>query len=162
MQMPPEHVAMRTILVKGLEWNVAVKSKENYQHKIQSEYLDWKLEKAVKIPENDKFMKFVCANVHTASKIVDKGLAIFNQRFVGKSLEKEFYINITPCFRCYQYDHLTKKCKTLKGIKYAQNALKGHRFSECKSKTKNASIVDSHTKCWHLNAQFMRNLLRRE
>ena len=107
VQMPPEHVAMRTILVKGLEWYVVSKSEEDIKHKIQSEYPDWKLDKVVKIPNTDKLMKLVCANVRTAGEIIDKGLTIFNQRFAGKSLEKEMYINVTPCFKCYKYDHVT-------------------------------------------------------
>ena len=50
VQTPPEHVAMHTVLVKGLEGNTAAKSEEDIKHKIQSEYPDWKLEKVVKIP----------------------------------------------------------------------------------------------------------------
>ena len=61
---------MRTILVKGLEWYVVFKSEEDIKHKIQSEYPDWKLDKVVKIPNNDKLMKLVCANVRTAGEII--------------------------------------------------------------------------------------------
>ena len=67
VQTPPEHAAMRTILVKGQEWYLAEKSEEDIKHKIQSDYPDWKLERVVKIPNNDKLMKFVCANVRTAN-----------------------------------------------------------------------------------------------
>ena len=59
VQTPPEHVAMRTVLVNGLGWNIAAKSEEDIKHKIQSEYPDWKLKKVLKIPGNDKLMKFV-------------------------------------------------------------------------------------------------------
>ena len=137
VQIPPEHVAMRTVLVKGLEGNTAAKSEEDIKHKIQSEYSDWKLEKVVKIPGNERLMKLDCTNVHTTNEIVDKGLIIFNQRFAGKSLEKEIYINITPCLKCYQYDHVTKKCKTPEGYKICSECSKqGHRYNDCQSQTK--------------------------
>ena len=136
-QTPPEHATMRTILVKGLEWYVVSKSEDNIKHKIQSEYPDRKLDKVVKIPNNDKLMKLVCANVRTASEIIDKGLTIFNQRFAGKSLEKEVYINVTPCFKCYKYEHVTKKCQIPEGYKVCSECSKpGHRFDECRSQTK--------------------------
>ena len=34
VQTSPEHVAMRTILVKGLEWYIGAKSEEDIKHKI--------------------------------------------------------------------------------------------------------------------------------
>ena len=137
VQTPPEHIVMRTVLVKGLEGNIATKSEEDIKNEIQSEYSDWKLEKVVKIPGNDRLMKLVCANVRTANEIVDKGLIIFNQRFAGKSLEKEIYINITPCLKCYKYDHVTKKCKTHEGYKICSECSKqGHRYNDCPSQIK--------------------------
>ena len=137
VQIPPEHSAMRTILVKGQEWYLAEKSEEDIKQKIQSDYPDWKLERVVKIPNNDKLMKFICANVRTANEIMDKGLTIYNQRFAGKSLEREMYVNITPCFRCYQYDHITKKCNAPSGYKVCSECSRpGHRFDECKSQSK--------------------------
>ena len=82
-------------------------------------------------------MKLVCANVCTAGEIIDKGLTIFNQRFAGKSLEKEMYINATPCFKCYMYDHVTKKCQTSEGYKVCSECSEqGHRFDQCRSQTK--------------------------
>ena len=94
------------------------------------------MDKVVKIPNNEK-LKFVCANMHTTNEIMEKVLTIFNQRFADKSLEKDVYINTTPCFKCHQYEHVTKKCKTPAGHKVCSECSKqGHRFDECTSHTK--------------------------
>ena len=161
VQTPPEHAAMRTILVKGQEWYLAEKSEEDIKHKIQSDYPDCKLERVVKIPNNDKLMKFVCANVRTANEIMDKGLTIYNQRFADKSLEREMYVNITPCFRCYQYDHITKKCNAPSGYKVQNAPNRGIDLMNVRGKKK-VLIVDSHIKPWHLNVLFVRSWSRRK
>ena len=84
VQTPPELVASRTILVRGLEWCVAEQSELSIMSKIEAGYPDWKLERVVRIPNNDKLMKIICANVRTANDILDKGLVVYNQRFADR------------------------------------------------------------------------------
>ena len=137
VQTPPELVALRTVLVRGLEWCVADKFENDIKSKIEAGYPDWQIERVVKIPNNDKLMKLICANVRTADYILDKRLVIYNQRFAGRSLEREVYINITPCFKCYKYDHTAKKYQTLEGYKVCSKCSRqGHRYNECPSQTK--------------------------
>ena len=136
VQLPPDLVASRTVLVKGLEWCVAEKSENGIKDVIETEHPDWKLERVVKIPGNEKLMKLICANVRTANEILEKGLVVFNQRFAGRSLERELYLNITPCFKCYKYDHLIKNCKKSEDYKVCSECSRqGHRYNNCKSNT---------------------------
>ena len=74
VQLPPDLVASRTVLVKGLEWCVAEKSENGIKDVIETEHPDWKLERVVKIPGNEKLMKLICANVRTTNEILEKGL----------------------------------------------------------------------------------------
>ena len=135
--MPPELVVSRTILVRGLEWRVAEQSEINIKSKIEAGYPDWKLERVIKIPNNDKLMKLICANVRIANDTSDKGLVVYNQRFAGRSLERELYFNITPCLKCYKYDHSTNKCQTPEDFKVCSECSRqGHRYIECSSQTK--------------------------
>ena len=82
-QAPPELVASRTILVRGLEWCVAEQSEIHLKNKIEAEYPDWKLEKVIKIPNNDKLMKLICSNIRTANDILDKEFVVYNKRSQG-------------------------------------------------------------------------------
>ena len=137
VQTPLELVASRTVLVRGLEWCVAERSENDIKSKIEAGYSDWQIERVIKIPNNDKAMKVICANVRTSDDILDKGMVLYNQRFSGRSFEREMYINITPCFKCYKYDHITKKCQTPEGYKVcSEYSRQGHRFNECSSQIK--------------------------
>ena len=137
IQVPPEYMAMRTVMVKGLEWCVAELSNIQIQDQIETNYPNWKIEKVIKIPNNSKLMKLVCKSARTAEEIVNKGIVISNQKFAGRSLERETYVNITPCFRYYSYDHIMKRCTTSSTYKICSECSKdGHRFNECTSSTK--------------------------
>ena len=100
---------------------------------IETSYPEWTLDRVVKIPNNDRLMKLVCSNVRVANDIIDKGIIILNQKFAGRSLEKEIYVSVTPCLKCYGFDHITKKCKTREGYKICSSCSKeGHRYNDCK------------------------------
>ena len=90
---------------------------------IEMNHPEWKLDRVVKIPSNERLMKLVCANVRVANDIMEKGLVILNQRFSSRSLEKEIYVNVTPCFKCYKFDHTTKNVRPLRSTKCAPAAL---------------------------------------
>ena len=133
VQIPPEYDSMRTILVRGLEWCVSEKSEVEIKTFIETSYPEWTLDRVVKIPNNDRLMKLVCSNVRVANDIIDKGIIILNQKFAGRSLEKEIYVSVTPCLKCYGFDHITKKCETPEGYKICSSCSKeGHRYNDCK------------------------------
>ena len=134
VQIPPEYDSMRTLLMKGVEWYVSEKTELEIKTSIETDHPEWKLDRVVKIPSNDRLMKLVCANVRVANDIMEKGLVVLNQRFSGRSLEKEIYVNVTPCFKCYKFDHTTKKCEAPEEYKVCSSCSKqGHRFDGCKS-----------------------------
>ena len=158
-QMPPELVASRAILVRGLEWCVVEQSEIHIKNKIEAEYPDWKLEKVIKIPNNDKLMKLICSNIRTANDILDKRFVVCNQRLSGRSLEKEIYLNIIPCLKCYKCEHSTKKCQTPEGFKVCSEcSKKGHRYNECPSQIKKCLNCVNHIRPLHSSVQFKRNL----
>ena len=151
MQFPQEYITMRTVLVRGLEWWVSERTKEEIKEHIESEYPSWELQKVVKIPNNNKLMKLVCKTAWIANAVMEKGITIFRQRFASKSLEKEMYISLNPCMQCYSYDHNTKKCKHPDDyLICSECAEKGHHYSNCKSLVKSVLTAISSTKLWHL------------
>ena len=100
---------------------------------MESVYPNWKLEKIIKIPNNETLMKIVCKSPKVADEIAEKGITIFSQRFDGRSLEREVYINVSPCMLCYKYDHFTKKCKAPESyVICSECARTGHRFQSTK------------------------------
>ena len=137
VQMPQEYSALKTLMVKGVGWGVYHKSVDDIRTHIESVYPNWKIERIVKIPNNETLMKIVCKSPSVADQIAENGITIFSQRFDGRSLEREVYINVTPCMRCYKYDHFTKKCKAPESYKICSEcAGMDHRFGECQSQHK--------------------------
>ena len=137
VQMPQEYSALKTLMVKGVGWGVYHNSEDDIRTHIESVHPNFKIEKIVKIPNNETLMKIVCKSPSVADQIAENGITIFSQRFDGRSLEREVYINISPCMRCYKYDHFTKKCKAPESYKICSECARtGHRFSECQSQHK--------------------------
>ena len=137
VQVPPEYSALKTLMVKGVGWGVFHKSEQEITEHVESVYPNWKLENIIKIPNNETLMKIVCKSPRVADEIVEKGITIFSQRFDGRSLEREVYINVSPCMRCYKYDHFTKKCKAPESyVICSECARTGHRFHQCNSQQK--------------------------
>ena len=135
--MPQEYSALKTLMVKGVGWGVYHKSEDDIRTHIESVHPNWKIEKIVKIPNNETLMKIICKSPSVAEQMAENGITIFSQRFDRRSLEREVYINITPCMRCYKYDHFTKKCKAPESYKICSECARtGHRFSECQSQHK--------------------------
>ena len=60
IQTPPEYESLRTILVRGVEWYVSEKTEIDIKNFVESKYPGWKLDRVVKIPNNDRLMKLVC------------------------------------------------------------------------------------------------------
>ena len=137
VQMPPEYSTLKTLMMKGVGWGVSHMTEDDIKGHIESVNPNWKVEKIVKIPNNERLMKIVCKSPKVADEIVEKGITIFSQRFDGRSLEKEVYTNVSPCLRCYQYDHFTKKCKAPESYKICSECAQiGRRFNQCQSQLK--------------------------
>ena len=81
VQIPPEYDSLRTILMKGVEWYVSEKTEVEIKIIIETSHPEWKLDRVVRIPSNERLMKLVCCNVRVANDIIEKGLVILNQRF---------------------------------------------------------------------------------
>ena len=132
VQVLQEYTAMRTILVRGLEWCVAELSKNQTLPQIETGHPDWKIDKVVKIPNNTKLMKLVCKSTRIAEEIVTKDIIISNQKFTEWSLERETFISIILCLRCFKYEHTTKWCTNAYRV-CSECSKEGHRFGECSS-----------------------------
>ena len=117
-----------------VEGYISELSEEVIKTAIEARNPTWDITKVVKIPNNPKLMKIICESPRVADEMVEKGMTIFSQRFMGRSLEKEVFINVTPCLRCYKYDHHIKQCTAPVTYKVCSECAEtGHRYSECRS-----------------------------
>ena len=96
-----------------------------------------KVNKIIKIPTNTRLLKIIYEDANTAQKTLKEGIIIGHQKFTPSDLEKEKFVNLRICMRCYDYDHLTKECPKDQSYKVCSEcAQRGHRFNTCKSAKK--------------------------
>ena len=97
---------------------------------------NFKVKKVVKISNNIHLLKIIFESSQIADKVVKEGLVIHFQKFEGKNVEKEIFIPIIPCFRCYRYDHLKRSCLKPDDFKICSNCSReGHVYTERHSLT---------------------------
>ena len=133
IQTPPEYVAARTIMLKNVDGVIAEMSVDEICEGIDKNF---KVKKVVKIPNNTHLLKIIFESAQIADKVVKEGLVIHFQKFEGKNVEKEIFIPIIPCFRCYRYDHLKRSCLKPDDFKICSNCSReGHVYTECHSLT---------------------------
>jgi len=134
--IPPETNANRTIVVRGIDERILDHSCDEIKEELQR-CNDWaQVNEVIIIPNIKHLIKIKFANTTSVKKSVDNGLLLFNQSFSGKSIEKELFINLTPCYRCYSYDHKTTNCPTPDKKICSECANEGHTYRECKNQEK--------------------------
>ena len=69
-----------------------------------------------------------------ADQVVEKGVKIGFQYFQKNNVEKEMFVSIVPCYRCYEYGHIKKNCPKPVDYKVCSNcAQQGHIYSDCRA-----------------------------
>ena len=131
IQIPPEYEAARTVMLKSVDGIIAEMSIDEICEGIDKNV---KVKRIVKIPNNTHLLKIIFESAHTADEIAKEGLVIHFQKFEGKNVEKEIFIPIIPCFKCYRYDHLKRNCLKPDDFKICSNCSReGHTYTECNS-----------------------------
>ena len=93
-----------------------------------------KVKKVVKIPNNRHLLKVIFYFSETADNMVANGLQVHYQKSEKRCIERELYIPISPCYKCYSYSHLKNNCDKPENYKICSNCSReGHLFLMCKS-----------------------------
>ena len=132
VQYPPEYEASRTVILKNVDEMLQLMSVEELASDIDK---DLKVRKVIKIPKNNRLLKIVFHSSSIADNVVEKGLKVHFQKFANKSIEKEIFIPLFPCYKCYEYSHSKRQCSKPEDYKIFSNcAREGHIFSDCMTK----------------------------
>ena len=90
--------------------------------------------KLVKIPGSSHLLKIMYVTSKSADMAIIQGINILFQRFTGNSIEKEVFVPVVPCYRCYSYEHQKRSCTKPQSFKICSNcASEGHVYTECTS-----------------------------
>ena len=102
IQFPPEYSSERTVLLRNVDPVITEMSEVEIKEKIDNKY---KINKIIKIPNNNRLLKIIFRDSKTADTVVGEGIRVYFQKLDKKNLEKEMFIPLIPCYRCYSYEH---------------------------------------------------------
>ena len=132
-EYPPEYEAARTVLIRNVDSTISALNEQEIRNYIDK---DLKVKQVIKIPNSEHLLKIVFNSTEDANKVVRDGLVIKFQRFQNSNIEKEVFIPVVPCYRCYSYEHQKRNCSKSSQYKICSNCAKeGHIYSECKEET---------------------------
>ena len=131
---PPEMTAGRTLVLRDVDPYITSNFSED-------EILDSITEctghcKVIKIPTNPRMLKIMFVDA-SETEIARFGFNVMNQQFTSESIEKERYVDIRQCLKCYQFDHITKKCPVEgEHTVCSECGATDHRYTVCTSTVK--------------------------
>ena len=133
IQFPPEYEASRTVILRNVDSLVHEMNEEEIRESIDRQR---RVKKVIKFPNNKYLLKVMFATAEAADSAVESGISVGYQRFVGKNINKEIFVPIIPCYRCYQYDHQKKDCLKPAEYQICSNCSRvGHNYEQCESST---------------------------
>lgn len=137
IQDPPEYNAMRTVVIKKVDRQIAEYDREEIKTSIERENSWAKIDEVVKLPNTDTIIKIRFQTTQMAKKATDSGLFILFQSIPPETIEKEFFFSLIPCYRCYEYNHIIKDCPRSEQYKVCSEcAAEGHTFRNCSETNK--------------------------
>ena len=129
IQFPPEYETSRTVILRNVDSLIHEMPEEEIKDTIESQY---KVRRVVKFPNNKYLLKIIFVTVEAADIATKRGISVGFQKFIGKNIDKEIFVPIVPCYRCYKYDHQRKNCSKTSDYLICSNCSKeGHTYEHC-------------------------------
>ena len=133
IQFPPEYVAARTVVLRNVDSLISKMTEEEIERHIGA---DFKINKIVKIPNNQHLLKVIFHDSETADRAVRGGMKIHFQVFSNTNIEKEVFVPVVPCYRCYSYEHQKKSCPKPQTYQICSDcAEEGHTHVDCQNES---------------------------
>ena len=117
IQYPPEYEAARTVLLRNVDSAISALTEQE----IASFIKELKAKRVIKIPNSEHLLKIVFNNTQDVDKAFQDGLQIKYQKFQNRNIEKEVFVPVVPCYRCYSYEHQKRNCPKSDHYKICSN-----------------------------------------
>lgn len=134
--LPPEIRAKRTIFVRNLDIHIGQHSQDELKQEIE-EKNDWaKIEEVIKIKNFTHILKIRFRDTLMADKAMDRGLLAYNMSVTPNQIQRETFVSLLTCFKCYALeDHTTKDCQAQE-IMCSECGETGHKWNDCTNQNK--------------------------
>ena len=112
IQTPPEYNAKRTLVLRNIDSLISTVESEELKNdlEIRNEWL--KVTEVIKLPNAPKIIKIKAESSEMVRMATERGILIYNQSIPPQNVEREVFVYLNICYRCYKYDHSTEDCST--------------------------------------------------
>lgn len=130
--MPPEIKARRSLFARKVDHHIGKHTPTEILKEIEEKNYGVKLSEVIKIKDYTHVLKFVFADTAVAEKVLREGLRLFNLSVTPSQLEREKFVNVQTCFKCYKFnDHSTANCPNKDLVICSECAEQGHTYTQC-------------------------------
>ena len=136
VQTPPEFVANKTFVIRNVDTMVSMVDADELRNDLERRNEWLKVEEVIKLPNAPKIIKVRAKEISMAKNATEKGILIYNQSIPSHFVEKEIFVQLSPCLKCYKYSHKTDDCPTPEAKICSECASNLHTFRECDSLNK--------------------------
>ena len=134
--IPPEYNANHTIVLRNVDSLISEVENEELKTDLERRNEWIKVTDIIKIPNAPKIIKVRVETTEMVKKAVESGLLIWNQSIPPTSIQKEIYVFLTICYKCYSFEHKTEDCPTPSVIICSECASPSHSYRDCTATVK--------------------------
>ena len=133
--IPPHLKAKKTVIIKRLDRDLTEQPVDVISRDIEERNLWAKVEETIKFPRMSSMLKVRFTDIKMARKATEQGLSIGKYHMSRDNVELEDFVQLTPCWSCYKYNHNMKDCPDKNIKRCSECAAVGHTFRDCNERT---------------------------
>ena len=133
---PPEYQANRTFVLRNIDSLITEIDSATLKEDLEERNSWLKVTEIIKIPTAPRILKIKVESAEIVRLATEKGVLIYNQSVPPTNIEKETFVKLDICYRCYSYQHRTTQCPTPNMVVCSECADNTHTYRECNSNRK--------------------------
>lgn len=136
-RVPPQYAAQRSVICRRLDPWVGEHESADIGSEIERMNSWAKVREVIKFKDYTHVFKVTFMEASMAQRATEDGILAFNTRIAGEQIEREPYINILMCFKCFALEsHITKKCPSREEKICSECSSTSHTWRECTAVSK--------------------------
>ena len=136
-RIPSELRARRSLFLRRIDAYVGAHTANELKTELESQNPWLKVREVYKIKDYTHVFKIECKEVQMADRALREGLLCFYSKVASGQIERETYVSLQLCFRCYRYEaHPTSECPEGSITWCSECGAKDHTFRDCKNPAK--------------------------
>jgi hypothetical protein len=135
-KLTPKVKANRSVICRQVDTHVGTHDKDELKQEINRCNAHLQVAEIVKFGQYTHIFKIEFHETEMANQVLENGLLCYNVKISPGQIQKEEYVDILMCFKCYKLEsHSTKNCPT-PDIVICSECSGAHDYRDCTEATK--------------------------